>query len=1553
MSVAKRSRGRVRNALRVLVSLALAAPLLCQSETQPYFSLSTDRTFGAAETPTIALTGTRVPAVQIRVYRVKDPVEFYRRIESPHNFGQQEQQKLQKKSFLGSLRSWKHDLRRQIRVFLRDQFTESVSAHFKHPAAVQKQRSLETPAEYFAAAPVLNRDQLVLSFVQALGTQPWSSVTVPIQVKDKGVYLVEAVHGGLRAYTILVKSNLVAVTKVGRERIVTYVVDRASGQPVSGAKLAVMKRNATPATFETNADGIADIHVPGAASASSDELRMVASKNDDVTLQSVGLWNFGDAARSWTGYVYTDRPVYRPRDTIHFRGILRMSKAQGGYTIPQGQSFAVQIQDPDGKQVYTEHLTANSNGIVHGEFTSVRTAALGNYYIQITSGDTPMTGNFEIQEYKKPEYEVRVTPEKARVLEGDQMDAKINARYYFGEPVKNAKVEYSVYRSRYFYPLWEDPDESESGAGTGDQSDDDAGEEVLRAQGQLDQDGQLGVHYRTTVSDHGHDYRYRVEARVTDEARREISGAGWAIATYGTFLVSVQPQQYFYEPSSQAELEVKALDYDGKPVSTPVKLELIRPARNRNQPGTVVTTASASTGPDGTGKAQLPMPAEGGMYQVRVSASSGNGRRVEDMAYLWVAGGSAAIYGGGNAHTIAIVPDKKTYAAGDTAKFLVIAGQPNTPVLVTLEGRDVRLVKLLHSNTATVSFDYNVTVSDEPGFFVTAQFLRNGEMYQGQKRVIVPPEQHKLAVDLTTDKETYQPGQTATYTLKVTTPEGKPVQAADLSLGVVDEAIYAIRPDTTPNLLTYFYGNEGNNVTTLDSLAYYFSGEAGNRRMMLAMNAASQTPLAQIKREQLVQPKVRKIFPDTSYWAADLTTDQTGRATTRVTYPDSLTTWRATAKGVSPDERFGGGVTKTIVRKNVILQLAIPRFFVQGDETVISGIVHNYLPEAKHVKVSASLQGLKLIDGAATQEVDAPSRGDATVNWRVKAEAALQAKIMASALTDQESDAVEQDVPIHPQGVKIDQSRSGSLSAGTSWKGQITFPSDAEAASRSISIRLASSAVGPIFQALEFLTSFPYGCVEQTMSSFLPNLMVTRAMRSVSGLPQIDQARLDEQVKGGLERLYGMQHEDGGWGWWPSDSSQAFMTAYVVAGLAEARAESVAIRADSLKRGIAWLHTAVVQDVNLEPDMRAYLAYALAEAGAPDSALNQRIFAERTSLSPYGTALLGLAFEKVKDARAKLLSAALEASVKRTGEEAWWEATRDEMLDFEADVSPEATAYAVKLLTHQNPKSPLLPSAILWLVNHRNEGYWWSSSKQTAMVIYGVLDYLKQSNELTPDFTAAVRVNGQLVRSETFSAGSPVDAPEVLLNESQLKSGTNDVTIESAGKGRLYYSVTGTHYSNAARMEKQGAISLNVLRDYFRLVPSKDGDHIVYDLAPLSGPVTSGDTLAVRLTVTGSDWKYLLAEDPIPAGAEFIERDNLYQLRSRPPWWRYAFTRRELHDDRMAIFQTYFSQGQQEYFYLLKVVNPGLFHVGPARVAPMYRPGIRATSESRTLEVGK
>ncbi len=1539
----------VAAALRLCLLVAMAAPVVCQDEAQPYFSLSSQRTFGTTEKPQISLSGYRVPAVQIRVYRVKDGVQFFQQMEDPHSFGSHPPRPAGKVTWIERIHNWKRGLRRNIRLTLREQFTESPRAHLEGAEReINTKEPSQNPATYYAEAPLLNKDQLVLTFVQPVTTKDrWNAETVGVPVKEKGVYLVEAVHHDLRAYTVLIVSDVVLITKTGTGHVLTYLADRATGEPVAGAEVAAVSRNADAVKAETDNNGLANLTLksPGA----EQDIRIVVKRGADYAVSDVASWNFTRQGRPWTGLLYTDRPVYRPGDTMHFRGILRMN-ATVGYEIPAGKKVSVQISDPDGKAIYQKTLTANSNGIIHDQMSTSRSATLGSYFIQVKAGENEMSGNFEIQEYKKPEYEVRVTADKPRVLEGDSVQATIDARYYFGEPVNGAKVKYSVFRSRYWFPLWYDADEEGDEGNDQGMYDDAAGEQVSQDEGKLDADGKLTVAVPTTVSDNKIDYRYRIEAAVTDQAGREISGTGWVIATYGNFVLDVEPDRYVLDPGKTATFKVQARDYDNKPVATRVHLELAKWGWRGRKAGEVKASTDVSTGVDGTADAQLSVPAEGGEFRILAASPSENGRTVEASTYAWSAGGGMdADWFYGSQKTTQVVPDKKTYHAGDTARILLVAGQPNTPILVTVEGRDIRSQQVLRSQGATATFEYTVTKDDEPGFFVSALFIRKGQMYQGQKRIVVPPDDHRLAVKLSTDKPQYLPGQSATYSIDVTSGDGKPVSGADLSLGVVDEAIYAIRKDETPDIVSFFYGREWDSVVTENSLTYFFSGEAGKRRMRLA-ELRSQSVLAQLKPERMVQPKIRKAFPDTAFWADDLTTDSAGHAQAKVAFPDSLTTWRATARGSGPSDTFGSATQKTIVRKNLILRVAAPRFFVQGDEVVISGIVHNYLTTAKHARVTVNLEGLAFANGTATQEVDVASRAEVKVDWRVKAQLVRHAKITAEALTDEESDAIEIELPVNPPGVPIRQASGGSLRDSGSANLAVTFPANAVPGSRSISIRLSPSVAGTIFSALEYLTSYPYGCVEQTMSSFLPDLVVTKTIGELGVKQPIDQDELHQKVQAGLDRLYSFHHEDGGWGWWVTDESHPFMTAYVVAGLSEARNDGIAVREDMISSGATWIERNLGSG-DLEPDLRAYMEYALALAGHNDKAAMDASYSARSKLSPYGVALLGLAFELVKDARAAELAGQLERGAKQSELEAWWPATRDEMLDFSADVTPEASAYAMKLLTHERPKSPLLPKAELWLVNHRDEGYWWSSTKQTAMVIYGLIDYVKATNELHPNLTASVTVNGQHAASYTFQGDALGTSKELMLEDAQVQSSANQIQVSASGTGTLFYSVSGIHYSDEAREEKRGAIALNVLRDYFRLVPNKEGGEITYDLKPLDGPVSQGDTVAVRLTVTGSDWRYFMAEDPIPAGTEFIEKDALYHIREKPPWWRYWFTRRELHDDRMAIFQTHFTEGQQQYFYLLKVVNPGMFHASPARVGPMYQPGVLATTESKTLEV--
>ena len=191
---------------------------------------------------------------------------------------------------------------------------------------------------------------------------------------------------------------------------------------------------------------------------------------------------------------------------------------------------------------------------------------------------------------------------------------------------------------------------------------------------------------------------------------------------------------------------------------------------------------------------------------------------------------------------------------------------------------------------------------------------------------------------------------------------------------------------------------------------------------------------------------------------------------------------------------------------------------------------------------------------------------------------------------------------------------------------------------------------------------------------------------------------------------------------------------------------------------------------------------------------------------------------------------------------------------------------------------------------------------------------------------------------------------QVAIDAAHLQQ-NNTVRITTRGNSRKYFSAAATYFSTDKGSYQQGSMALNITRDYFRLLPStNDKGNIVYNLQPINGAVQQGDVLAVHIGISGSPAKYLLIEDPIPAGAEFLTNDSGYNIVSRPTTWDYWYTRREFHDDHAAIFADQFS-GRHDSFYLLKVVNPGSFTVSPASVQPMYQPGVQATTDELHLDV--
>jgi hypothetical protein len=969
---------------------------------------------------------------------------------------------------------------------------------------------------------------------------------------------------------------------------------------------------------------------------------------------------------------------------------------------------------------------------------------------------------------------------------------------------------------------------------------------------------------------------------------------------------------------------------------------------------TPVTSKDAATGADGTALVELPMNGSGD-FEITVSAQTPENRSVEGKTWVWIWNNAGEWY---NQNTQAqIVADKKSYQVGDVAHLLLVTGLKESWAVVTAEGNSVQSRQLIHATGESFPFDVPITAKAQPNLVVSAVIVHEDQLLTAQKSLKVPLVERTLTITATPSKPRFLPGETGSFDVLAVDYQGKPVEA-DLSFGEVDEALYSVRPDDSGNIVNSFYPKREVELSPESSFAYYFYGEAGTKSPMLArLNDGLFHPrMAQVKPgSDLVVPKVRKAFPDTAYWNPNVHTGPDGHARVTFAFPDSLTTWRTTIRGLTDDGKAGSVVTRVLVRKNLIVRLAAPRFFRQGDEVMLRVIAHNYLETAKDVTFALDVGGLDLI-GGQTQKVKIPAKGENWVDWRVKARITGNAVLTAKALTNEESDALEATLPVLPFGVKQRAAGSGVVFSGDGQsRSSFSYPAGADAGARGITITVAPSVAGTVFDALEYLTSYPWGCTEQTMSSFLPDLIVAKAVDKLGLKSPIERATLNDMVDAGMERLHSFQHDDGGWGWWQDDPSRVFMTAYVVSGLGQAKDAGHIPHNMDMDRGREWLQAALAAHPDMVPDLRAYVDYALATTGGAPREELDKAWSSRDKLSDEGLALVGLALDAAGDSRAKDAALLLEKKAKTNDTDAWWTGTYDGLLEYWDDTSNETTAFALKLLVRQDRASGLLPKAAQWLAKHRDGSYWYST-KQTAMVIGGLTDYLALSGELANSSDVEVLVNGASVGKRHFGPG---DGPggdfalpwRIKVPAAQVGNG-GQVTVRKSGNGITYWSVENNWYSADRRSFQQGQLALNITRDYYVLQKNqpKPTDAITYDLVPLKGPIHVGDIIAVKLAVNGSSWKYLLAEDPIPAGTEFLPNTGLYTLNSKPSWWYDWYTRKEFHDDRAAFFNTDFG-GRREYVYLLKAVNPGKFVISPAQTGPMYQSNVQATTDPATLEV--
>ena len=1033
-----------------------------------------------------------------------------------------------------------------------------------------------------------------------------------------------------------------------------------------------------------------------------------------------GFQPYGIQEASWDNgnrdlsYGISDRPLYKPGDTVHLKFFLR----NVGYSEPDESRWAnktgtLVLHNGRGEEAMKiEKLKTDALGSVETEVIIPKDAPLGQWSATFEIKDQIAASvSFQTEEYRKPEYEVKVEAPAEPVKLGDKFTATVKANYFHGAPVRNAQVEIIVKREslgeRWFpvwrwdwlygrgawwngadaswHPTWKrwgcippPPPWFRNNRWTPD-------ELVLKQNVAIGEDGTARVEIDTAPAKlvHGDmDAKYTIEARVTDASRREERGNGSVIAARKPFEVVVWTNRGYAKAGDAVEASVSTATLAGKPVvGAKGKLTIYQLIMSEGGKVDEKEIQSWPLETDAEGNAKQPFAAPPtGQYRLAASLSFNGGEAVEGATILNIHGPGKDDPKAWKFGPLELVSDKLEYKPGETVKLRVNSDRDNAHVWLFLHiaggaGREAKRIQL---DGKSHEIDVPVDLKDMPNMFIEGITVHGAEVHKAVKQILLPPVSKMIEVTMEPAKTKVKPQEKSSLRVTLKDADGKPVTGTTV-LTIYDKSLEAITGGSnvepihenfwkwrnnyygygSGNSLPYPVGNLTKpKVVGMQWLGQFgdelpnsvgagFGGEFGRglgvvakSKSVVSRMVAEEAPMAMAapamagsavtnglrsgdfaisqnsidaifnnpnRMENAAPMHVRKDFADLMKWSGAIQTDSEGHAEIPLEFPDNLTTWKARVWTLGKGTTVGEGGTEIIASKDLLVRLQAPRFLVERDEAVLSAVVHNDHDAAKSVKVSLELDGnnLEAIDGSP-KTVEIAAKGEARVDWRVKALKEGEATLRMKADAGDEGDAVERKLPVLVHGMSRQDAWSRVVEPDQeSAKIVMEVPEQRRPDQSKLTVRFSPTIAGAVVDAIPYLASYPHGCTEQTLNRFVPaviaqqmlrdlkiNLAEVRAKRTNLNPqelgnagdraaqwkqwkenPVFDEAEMERMVSAGVDKLMSMQNNDGGWGWFSGYGEESYphTTAVVVHGLLVAKANGAKVPDEMLNAGIAWL----------------------------------------------------------------------------------------------------------------------------------------------------------------------------------------------------------------------------------------------------------------------------------------------------------------------------------------------------------------------------------------------
>lgn len=1392
---------------------------------------------------------------------------------------------------------------------------------------------------------------------------------------------------------VLVLATANAVLKTTATEAMIWATDLTTGDPLPEVPVYLYDR-----TYSSVVEGVTDefglAYFDNLTLETGWDTRyfaMVGEPGSDIFGVAISNWNEGISSYDFgiytdfylqpnqpTGYIYTERPVYRPGQPVYFKGVVRLNDDLS-YSLPEFEEVKVQIDSYD-ETVYTDTLALSDFGSFSGELLLDDEAVLGNYWIGVTtpSGERIGNGYFEVAEFRKPTFQVNVSAEESDVSVGDTIQLAVDARFFSGGAIVDGAVEWQVRSEAYTFSAGPSlarysfrSVERDLGYYYYDRTTQPS-QVIAEGIGQTDGQGQLLLEIPAELQEGEGSRRFVIEVSVTDVAGNQVSGRSSVIVHRSLVYPGISATHSVATAGEAADIDVIVVYWDGSEVANqPITVEVVErrwySVQEEDDRGRTIWRSNVEEIPveilgspdlltDENGRTSFQyIPPNGGVFRIYVSTQDINGNVTRSSTYMWVSGEDYIAWRQASDHSFALISDKTSYEPGETAEILIASPfQGEVSALVTVERGHIKQHEVIRLVNNSTIYQLPITGDMAPNIFVSVMVIKGvdetslaPDFKLGMTQFTVDREEQALDVTITPDRTAVSPGEVVNFTVTVKDHNGRPVNA-ELSLSLTDLAVLTLANRKELPLLDHFYSERYLSVNTATLLAHNM--DAYNQELEDEIKgggggAGSYGVLT-----------IREDFPDTTYWQGQLETGPDGEVTVTVTLPDTLTTWRMDARAITVDTKVGQTTADIVSTLPVLISPQTPRFFIVGDEVQLGAVIHNNTETAVAATVMLESSGIELLD-EPEQTITVPSGQQRFVTWKAVVQDVMRVDLIFYTTAGDYSDATRPPqatlegggLPVYKYEVPETVGTSGQLLDGGAVMESIALPiyPGYELTQGTVTIQVAPSLAAAMTDGLDYLKTYPYECTEQIVSKFLPNLLTVRALNAAGITDPTLEANLNTQVNVALQRLYSRQNPDGGWGWWGMNQSNTLVTAYVIQALVEAQKSDFAISQAVIDDGVAFLQDHITNVEQLDgrnrSNRQAFLVYVLALAGAPSTQHMNTLYDERASLDLYAQGFLAQAIQLTdgEDPRLETLMGDFisHASLSATGAN-WEEAERDY---WNWNTDTRTTAIVLDTMVKLAPDNPLTANAVRWLMAHRTNGRW-ASTQETAWTLMALTDFMVATGELEANFAYEVAVNGELQLQGEANATTLRDVQQLQLDINQLLTDElNQVAFGRAdGPGNLYYTTHLEAYLPVTQVQPLDR-GIVISRSYFD--PSDRENAITQ--------IEQGETFLARLTiVVPNTLHYVVIEDYLPAGVEAVDqalqtsqqvgapdRYTWEELQDRGwGWW--VFNHVELRDEKVVLSADLLPAGTYEYVYLVRAAIPGQYQVIPPTAQEFYFPEV-------------